>query len=80
MVDDGKGSMKFSKEKFLKNAPADVKRKLKRHVDVLDGTEAVFEGEYGHIPQYSVDGQQYYLYPVYKSWCEQQFSEKRKEL
>ena len=63
--------MKFNKEKFQKNAPMDVRRHLKDHVDILDGMDVVFDGEYGEIPQYFVDGQEHYLYPVYKSWCEE---------
>lgn len=62
--------MKFSKEKFRENAPVDARRHLKDHVDILDGMDVVFNGEYGEIPQYFVDGQEYYLYPVDKSWCE----------
>ncbi len=44
--------MRFSKEKFLKTAPAGIKRQLKDYVDTLDGIEVVFEGEYGQIPAY----------------------------
>lgn len=63
--------MKFSKEKFLKNAPSGIKCQLKDHVNILDGLDVVFDGEYGHIPQYFIpDGQETYLYPVYKSWTE----------
>lgn len=61
--------MKFSKENFLKNAPALVERQLKSHLDILDGTDVAFNGEYGEIPKYFADGQEYYLYPVDKSWC-----------
>ena len=62
--------MKFNKEKFLQNAPAAIKRLLKDHLDVLDGMEVVFEDEYGEIQQYFVEGHEYYLYPVDKSWCD----------
>lgn len=61
--------MRFSKEKFRKNAPAAVKRQLKGHIDIIDGLEVIFEGEYGQIPRYFINEQEYYLYPVYKSWC-----------
>ena len=63
--------MKFSKENFLKNAPALVKRQLKDHLDILDGMEVTFEfdDKWGLIPQYFVEGQEYYLYPVDKGWC-----------
>ena len=36
---------------------------------ILDGMEVVFNGEDGLVPLYFVDGQEYYLYPVDKSWC-----------
>lgn len=61
--------MRFSKEKFMEIAPAAVKRQLNGHADILDGLDVVFDGEYGEIPQYFVDGKEYYLYPVYKTWC-----------
>lgn len=63
--------MKFSKEKFLGNAPAWVKHQLKGHADILDGMEVAFEfdDEWGLIPQYFAEGREYYLYPVDKSWC-----------
>lgn len=64
--------MRFSKEKFLKNAPVGIKKQLKDHVDVLDGVEVIFDGKYGrdgYIPQYFKNEMEYYLYPVYKSWC-----------
>ncbi len=61
--------MKFSKEKFLKNASAGIRQQIKDHIDILDGMQVVFDTEYGEIPQYFVDGEEYYLYPVYKSWC-----------
>ena len=48
---------------------AGIKRQLKGHADILDGMEVVFGGEDGLIPLYFVDGQEYYLYPVDKSWC-----------
>jgi len=63
--------MVFSKEEFIKNAPTGIKRQLGNHIDVLDGKEVVFKNgdQYGMIPQYFENGQKYYLYPVYKSWC-----------
>ena len=64
--------MRFSKEKFLKSAPLGIKRQVGEHVDVLDGIEVIFDGRFGKdgcIPQYFSNGQEYYLYPVYKSWC-----------
>lgn len=61
--------MKFSKDKFLKNAPVVVKGQLKGHLEILDAMNVVFDGNYGEIPQYFVDGEEYYLYPVDKGWC-----------
>lgn len=61
--------MIFSKEKFLENAPAGIKRQLKDHIEILDGLEVTFNEEFGFIPWYFANGQEYYLYPVEKSWC-----------
>ena len=64
--------MKFSKEKFKKNAPKGIQKQLKGHLDALDGLEVVFDerfGRDGYIPRYFKDGTEYYLYPVYKTWC-----------
>ena len=61
--------MRFSKDKFLKIAPAGIKRQLKNHLDILDGIEVIFDGNYGQIPQYFVDGNEYYLYPIERNWC-----------
>ena len=36
--------MKFSKAKFLKNAPIGIRRQLKGHEDALDGVEGIFAG------------------------------------
>lgn len=62
-----KGSaMKFNASKFRKNADS-VCRKLipEPHRLALDGKEVVN----GKI-DYSVDGKDYYLYPVLKEWCD----------
>lgn len=62
--------MKFSKDKFKKNAPSYVKRLLSEHLDVIDGVE-VFPDEKGHLQTvYEFEGQEYYLYPIYEEWCE----------
>lgn len=62
--------MRFSKEKFTKNAPSGIKRQLGTHINLLDGAAVTFEGECGYIPHYHAEGKEYYLYPVYKSWCD----------
>lgn len=64
--------MEFSKEEFLKNASKDLKKKLKDHLDDLDGKEVEFDSDYGQdgcITQYFHGEREYYLYPVYRSWC-----------
>lgn len=64
--------MKFSKEKFLNHAPSCIKRQLKDHIDALDGSEVEFDtkhGKYGYIKRYFKNGQEHWLYPVYKEWC-----------
>lgn len=61
--------MKFSKRKFIENAPMGIKCQLKNHLDILDGIEVIFDGNYGQIPQYFVDGNEYYLYPIERNWC-----------
>lgn len=64
--------MKFSKEKFKKNAPKGIQRQLGNHVDALDGLEVIFDGRFGkdgYVKRYFKDGTEYWLYPVYKSWC-----------
>ncbi len=63
--------MRFSKDKFNKNASKTVKKLLSKHVDILDGMEVKFNGEFGEIEQYVVDGEEFYLYPVCKEWCEE---------
>lgn len=37
--------MRFSKEKFTKNAPSGIKRQLGTHINLLDGVAVTFEGE-----------------------------------
>ena len=63
--------MVFNKEKFLENAPNGIKRQLHDCINIFDGKEVVFKNgdQFGMIPQYFENGQEYYLYPVYKNWC-----------
>lgn len=67
-------TMKFSKNNFLKRAPLGVKRQMKGHVDTLDGMEVKFDEAdgYGYIDRYTINGQEYYLYPICESWCEKE--------
>lgn len=60
---------RFSKELFRRNAPANIKRILAKHLDILDGMEVSFDREDGEIFEYIVNGEAYYLYPVSKEWC-----------
>lgn len=78
MYECGKGDVKnmvenkmtFDKNLFREHAPLDIKKLLSSHVDNLDGKEVVFNKEkFGLIPEYEVDGQLFYLYPVSKDWC-----------
>ncbi|MBN1071164.1 hypothetical protein FDB30_03700 [Clostridium botulinum] len=62
--------MKFSKEKFLKNAEREIKKRLSKHLDIVNGMEVEFYGEFEEIKEYTVDGQLFCLYPIYKTWCE----------
>ncbi len=60
--------MKFSKKRFKENAPKDIQKKLKKHLDELEGKEILVDGDYGEI-EYTFNGDGYTLYPVYKEWC-----------
>lgn len=57
----------FSKAMFSKNAPSNVKRVLSRHLDTIDGKKVDSEGKI----DYEIDGEEFYLYPVSKDWCEE---------
>lgn len=61
--------MKFSKKKFNENAPKEIKRKLNKHVDALDGMEVKIVGSFGEI-EYTFNEEGFILYPVFKEWCE----------
>lgn len=59
--------MRFSKDKFRKNAPHAIRKALpESHRDVLDGMEV----DRCEI-EYEVDGKEYSLYPVEPDWCEE---------
>jgi hypothetical protein len=61
--------MVFDKHLFREHAPLEIKKLLSSHIDNLDGKEVVFKGKFGLIPEYEVDGQLFYFYPVSKDWC-----------
>ena len=48
--------MKFSKDKFNKNASKTIKKLLSKHIDILDGIEVKFDEEFGEIEKYTVNG------------------------
>lgn len=59
--------MKFSAERFRKNAEQAIRKRVPQsHLDVLDGMEVT-----GDTLEYQVDGEEYYLFPVYTEWCEE---------
>lgn len=60
---------RFSKDKFNKNAPKNIKKLLKEHLDTLDKLSADFSEEYGYC-EYVYNNEDYYLYPIYKEWCD----------
>ena len=65
--------MLFSKEMFLKNASPALKAILSKHLDALDGKEAVpHEDGLLTVEHYRALGQDWYLYPVYPEWCVQE--------
>lgn len=69
IINNPKKVYRFSKELFRRSAPANIKRTLATHLDVLDRMEVNFDKEDGEIFEYIVNGESYYLYPVYKEWC-----------
>ena len=59
--------MKFSKEKFKKNATKDILKKINiEHRNALDGKK-INDG----VIYYTIGEVDYYLYPVEKDWCQQ---------
>ena len=63
--------MRFSKDKFNKNALKTTKKLLSKHLDVLDGMEVKFDEAFGEIEKYTVNGEEFWLYPIHKEWCEE---------
>jgi len=63
--------MFFSKKKFLENAPSYVKKMIpKEHLIELDGKEVTFKEKFGCVEHYKVGNNDFYLYPVERSWCD----------
>ena len=60
---------RFNKENFNKNAPKNIKEKLKYLLDDIDNLAVDFSlGENGTL-DVSLYGTVYELYPVKKEWC-----------
>lgn len=60
---------KFSKNKFLKNAPSNIKTRLNFLLNDIENLEVDFhEGECGTL-KVKLHDVKYELYPVYKEWC-----------
>ena len=63
----------FSRKNFEAHAPVYVKQLIPdAHRETLDGKPILWQDDdfYGHV-EYTVDGEPYYLYPVYPAWCEE---------
>ena len=64
--------MRFSKEKFYKYAPVNVRKALKSRLDFIDGLQVDFDFDDKHgTIQYEYKGEKEYLYPVDKKWCKE---------
>lgn len=60
---------RFNKENFNKNAPKNIKEKLKYLLDDIDNLVVDFSlGENGTL-DVSLYGEVYEIYPVKKEWC-----------
>ncbi|WP_230397995.1 hypothetical protein [Novisyntrophococcus fermenticellae] len=60
--------MRFSVEKFRKNAEHAIRKRVPQpHLDILDGMEVTRD-----TLEYQVDGEKFYLFPVYPEWCEEE--------
>lgn len=61
---------KFNKEKFQRNAPANIKTRLKYLLDDLENLEVDFSenNNYGTLIV-NLHGIRNEVYPVYKEWC-----------
>ena len=66
--------MKFSKTNFSKNAGKGTVRQLGNHKEALNGIEVDFskDKKNGVIEGYIHEGEEYYLYPVFPEWCEEE--------
>ncbi|MBS7578313.1 MULTISPECIES: hypothetical protein [unclassified Enterococcus] len=63
-------SLYFSKKKFQERAGMAIKRQLsKDHLDIVDGMEVVKEKNHYMIPFYTINGKNFYMYPISRNWC-----------
>ena len=62
----------FSAKQFRHHADRTVRRVLpESHLEALDGKPvAMMDGKFGKII-YSAEGENWYLYPVPREWCEE---------
>lgn len=65
-------SYRFSKEKFIKNAPSNIKKRVKYLLDDIENLKVDFSKN-SHFGTLEVDlyGVTHELYPVYKEWCKE---------
>lgn len=59
----------FSKRKFLDRASILIKRQINDHLDIIDGMKVVKEENHYMIPNYTIDGEHFYMYPISDNWC-----------
>lgn len=61
---------RFSKENFMKNAPSNIKKRLKSLLDDIENLKVDFSenSNYGTL-EVDLYGTKYEVYPVYKEWC-----------
>lgn len=61
---------RFSKENFMKNAPSNIKNRLKYLLDDIENLKVDFSenSNYGTV-EVDLYGVIHVVYPVYKEWC-----------
>lgn len=57
--------MMFSIKQFKSRATKADRMQLKKYLDMMDGKEVDFSGEYGRIEV----SRSVYIYPILKEWC-----------
>lgn len=65
-----RNEMLFSKAAFLRSTSGkSVRHLLAAHLDILNGLAVTATGGSFGTVKYSVDGEDFYLYPVMPEWC-----------